>query len=157
MTKLLKVIIRNRNRSSACHWLEMWYSVESTAHVDIWTRTSDRHLSYKTEQGPNTRTTNCTSPQWSNNCTSQLSQFYDTLHIIWRPSLRQGRETEHLPPPSSEVKNEYSYIIYSLYVPFRRGPGQLYCYLILTYHISQKVTAQKPSREVDHIHHLNHS
>lgn len=54
MTKLRKFIIRNRKRSSACYWLEIWYSVESAAHSDIWTPTSDRQSSYNTEHGPNT-------------------------------------------------------------------------------------------------------
>jgi len=53
MTKLRKVTIQNRKRSSACHWLEIWYSVESAAHFDIWTPKSDRHSSYNTEHGPN--------------------------------------------------------------------------------------------------------
>lgn len=54
MPKLRKFIIRNRKRSSACHWLEAWYSMQSAAHVDIWTRTYDRHLSFITEHRPNT-------------------------------------------------------------------------------------------------------
>jgi hypothetical protein len=86
MTKLRKVIIRNRKRSSACHWLEIWYSVESAAHVDIWTRTSDRHLSYNTEHGPNTEQQILRLLNDPTIATYNYYNFKNTLHITLRQS-----------------------------------------------------------------------